>query len=62
MSENKNEIPKNVLHGVTLEAILIDLVEYVGWEKMASKIPIRCFEFDPHRVWGVIYHTWQVYC
>jgi uncharacterized protein (DUF2132 family) len=47
MSENKNEIPKNVLHGVTLEAILIDLVEYVGWEKMASKIPIRCFEFDP---------------
>jgi len=47
MSENKNEVPKNVLHGVTLEAILIDLVEYVGWEKMASKIPIRCFEFDP---------------
>ena len=44
MSENKNEIPKNVLHGVTLEAILIDLVEYVGWEKMASKIPIRCFD------------------
>jgi uncharacterized protein (DUF2132 family) len=47
MSENKNEIPKNILHGVTLESILVDLVEYVGWEKMASKIPIRCFEFEP---------------
>ena len=47
MSESKNEIPNNILHGVTLEAILTDLVEYVGWEKMASKIPIRCFEFDP---------------
>lgn len=47
MSEQKQTQANNPLHGLTLEAILTDLVEFVGWEKMASKIPIRCFEFDP---------------
>lgn len=37
----------NPLHGLTLEMILTDLVTYVGWEKMAEKIPIRCFQFEP---------------
>lgn len=37
----------NPLHGLTLEAILTDLVEYVGWEKMSEKIPIKCFANDP---------------
>jgi uncharacterized protein (DUF2132 family) len=36
-----------ILHGKTLEQILTDLVEVLGWEKMAEKIPIRCFEFEP---------------
>ncbi len=35
------------LHGVTLEMILTQLVEYYGWEEMGQKINIRCFNFDP---------------
>ena len=39
--------PKDPLHGITLEKILEKLVEKHGWEKLASHIPIRCFENDP---------------
>ena len=39
--------PNNPLHGLTLEAILIDLEKFVGWEKMAEKIPINCFMNNP---------------
>jgi uncharacterized protein (DUF2132 family) len=39
--------PNNPLHGVTLEEILTDLVEYVGWEKMNEKIEINCFFSNP---------------
>ena len=35
------------LHGVTLEKILIDLVDLLGWEEMARKIRINCFASDP---------------
>jgi uncharacterized protein (DUF2132 family) len=35
------------LHGVTLEAMLVFLVEELGWEELASRIPIRCFSNDP---------------
>lgn len=35
------------LHGTTLNQILEDLVAVVGWEKMADKIPIKCFVIDP---------------
>lgn len=45
MAENSQK--NNPLHGLTLEMILTDLVQYVGWEKMAEKIPIRCFQFEP---------------
>jgi uncharacterized protein (DUF2132 family) len=44
MSEHQSKDP---LHGVTLEMILIRLVEYYGWEEMGRKINIRCFNFDP---------------
>ena len=44
MSEN---VSKDPLHGVTLEAILNELVRTVGWEKMASRIKIRCFVDEP---------------
>ncbi|HSZ26228.1 MAG TPA: VF530 family protein [Cytophagaceae bacterium] len=47
MGENNVTQTNNSLHGVTLEAILTDLVEYVGWEKMAEKIPINCFIREP---------------
>ena len=38
---------KDPLHGITLEAILTELVEKVGWEKMAQRIKIRCFIDEP---------------
>ena len=37
----------NPLHGITLERILNELVEELGWEAMADRVPIRCFESDP---------------
>ncbi len=35
------------LHGVTLERLLVELVELHGWEEMGRRLPIRCFLFDP---------------
>jgi uncharacterized protein (DUF2132 family) len=35
------------LHGVTLKAILEDLVERRGWRDLAAQIRIRCFDSDP---------------
>jgi len=39
--------PRDPLHGITLETIVTQLVERHGWEEMARRIRIRCFEFDP---------------
>lgn len=39
--------PKDPLHGLTLEAMLRDLVERVGWEAMGRAIEIRCFTSNP---------------
>jgi uncharacterized protein (DUF2132 family) len=39
--------PRDPLHGVTLETIVVHLVEEHGWAEMARRIPIRCFEFNP---------------
>lgn len=39
--------PNDPLHGVTLETILSQLVDYFGWEELAHMIPVRCFMFDP---------------
>jgi len=39
--------PKDPLHGVTLEAILNDLVAKLGWDGLAARIDIRCFKSDP---------------
>jgi uncharacterized protein (DUF2132 family) len=38
---------KDPLHGLTLEAILTQLVERHGWAKMGEAIDIRCFTQDP---------------
>lgn len=35
------------LHGITLERILVELVEKHGWEEMGHRVPVRCFLFDP---------------
>jgi uncharacterized protein (DUF2132 family) len=37
----------NPLHGVTLEQIVNSLVEYYGWDKLGTRINIRCFNSDP---------------
>ena len=37
----------NPLHGVTLQAILTELVEYYGWEELSYMVNINCFKSDP---------------
>ena len=39
--------PRNPLHGVTLERVLVDLEAYFGWAGLAERIPVRCFASDP---------------
>ena len=34
------------LHGKTLEMILNELVDQIGWEHMGYLIDIRCFNFS----------------
>ena len=43
----KKAAPKDPLHGVTLEAMVTDLVEFFGWEELGQRIPVRCFQSDP---------------
>ena len=37
----------NPLHGITLEKVLIELVEHYGWNELGARINIRCFNDDP---------------
>ncbi|MFZ3184419.1 MAG: VF530 family protein [Pseudomonas sp.] len=39
---------KNPLHGITLEALLKELVAHYGWEDLGQRIDIRCFNHDPN--------------
>ena len=39
--------PDNPLHGITLEQMLTELVDSLGWQGMARTIAIRCFTHDP---------------
>lgn len=39
--------PRDPLHGITLEAIVKQLVYIHGWAEMGRRIPIRCFQVDP---------------
>jgi uncharacterized protein (DUF2132 family) len=41
------EHPKDPLYGKTLQAILEELLEKHGWEKLAQRININCFKKDP---------------
>ncbi len=36
-----------ILEGKTLEAILKELVDYLGWEELGKEINIKCFNEDP---------------
>ncbi len=38
---------RDPLHGVTLERIVTELSTHFGWEEMARRVPVRCFQFDP---------------
>ena len=38
---------RDPLHGITLEAVLTQLVARHGWLELARRIPIRCFENEP---------------
>ena len=38
---------KDPLHGVTLQAILVELVDTYGWSGLGQRIDIRCFKSDP---------------
>lgn len=37
----------NPLHGLTLETILVYLVEKFGWEELSEEININCFRSNP---------------
>lgn len=39
--------PNNPLHGKTLLMILNELVDYYGWEQLALRVRINCFQNNP---------------
>lgn len=39
--------PNNPLHGVSLKAMLEDLVERRGWDDLGARIRIGCFRENP---------------
>jgi uncharacterized protein (DUF2132 family) len=39
--------PNDPLHGITLKAILEDLLARHGWEGLGGRINIRCFNLNP---------------
>lgn len=44
MSDTRSVDP---LHGMTLEKILQELVERLGWPELGRRIAIRCFNHEP---------------
>ena len=38
---------KDPLHGITLEALLTELVARHGWDGLAREVDVRCFKNDP---------------
>jgi uncharacterized protein (DUF2132 family) len=41
------EAVSDPLHGITLEAMLNELVAHFGWPELGERIAIRCFTSDP---------------
>lgn len=39
--------PNNPLHGITLETILVRLVDRYGWKVLGERITINCFISNP---------------
>lgn len=46
-NESKREHPNDPLHGIKLETMLTDLVDFYGWDDLAFRIRINCFSKDP---------------
>jgi uncharacterized protein (DUF2132 family) len=44
---NTTPQPRNPLHGLTLEAMLTELVTHYGWDGLAEQVALRCFTTDP---------------
>lgn len=38
---------QDALHGITLKAIVTQLLEEYGWQELGSRITIKCFTHDP---------------
>lgn len=47
MDANKKPASPPSLDGITLETIVTQLAENMGWEAMAAEVPVRCFTHDP---------------
>jgi uncharacterized protein (DUF2132 family) len=41
------EQPKNPLHGLTLKAILTELVDAYGFEDLSHRVRVNCFANEP---------------
>lgn len=42
-----NPTSQDPLHGITLKAMVTQLVEKYGWEGLGQRISINCFTSDP---------------
>ncbi|MDP1756077.1 MAG: VF530 family protein [Pseudohongiella sp.] len=47
MDANKKTVKTSSLDGITLETIITQLSENMGWEAMGTAVPVRCFTHDP---------------
>ncbi|WP_239253528.1 VF530 family protein [Candidatus Nitrotoga sp. M5] len=47
MDANKKSVNTPTLNGITLETIVTQLSESMGWEAMGAAVPVRCFTHDP---------------
>lgn len=43
----QNNTPKDPLHGITLQKMLEQLVEYYGFDTLSELIKIKCFTDNP---------------
>ena len=39
--------PNNPLHGIKLQQIVEDLVDYYGWDQLSHHVDINCFKNEP---------------
>ena len=46
-SNKPNKDNKDPLHGMTLKAIVTELQQKYGWEKLGQLVKIKCFTNDP---------------